>query len=293
MKVGLVVPQGFLGEYAGWPPDRAWARTMAVARAAERHGADTAWVFDHLGTFGTLRDEPTLEAFAVLGGIAAATTRLRLGPLVARVGLRNPALLAKHAATLDVASGGRLDLALGVGSKGRESASFGYTFDAFEERIALLRETLVLLRDLFGRGRATLAGEHIRADDAIVNPRGAQDPRIPLLVGGNSEAAWRVAAALADEANLDGRSPDETRTAMARIAELCQATGRDPATLGLSVFLFPKAVREPGGARIDLLAAYAALGVKRVMALLPGAQHSDEPIAAFFEDAAAAGAELG
>jgi alkanesulfonate monooxygenase SsuD/methylene tetrahydromethanopterin reductase-like flavin-dependent oxidoreductase (luciferase family) len=293
MKVGLVMPQGFQGEYAGWPPERAWARTLEVARAAEHHGADTAWVFDHLGTFGTLRDEPTLEAFAVLGGIAAATTRIRLGPLVARVGLRNPALLAKIAGTLDVASDGRLELGLGAGSSEREANAFGYRFDPFKERIGLLRESLQILRPLLADGRATFSGSQVRTDDAILNPRGAQQPRIPLIVGGNSSSAWRAAAEFADELNLDGLTPDEAKTALGEIAATCAEVRRAPETLPVSVHLFPKAVATTGSERVDLIAAYAELGVTRIMALLRGAADSDEVIDAFFEDARAAGADVG
>jgi alkanesulfonate monooxygenase SsuD/methylene tetrahydromethanopterin reductase-like flavin-dependent oxidoreductase (luciferase family) len=292
MKVGLVVPQGFQGEYAGWTPERAWARTLQVARAAERHGADTIWVFDHLGTFGTLRDEPTLEAFAVLQAIAGTTTRPRLGPLVARVGLRNPALLAKIAATLDVASGGRLDLGLGAGSSEREAKAFGYRFDPFPERIALLRETLQVLRPLFADGRATFHGTQARTDDAILNPRGAQQPRIPLIVGGNSRSAWRAAAEFADELNLDGPTPDEAKVALREIAALCESVGRAPGTLAVSVHLFPKAVVASGPERADLFAAYAELGISRVMALLRDAHQSDEVVAAYFEDVRAADAHL-
>lgn len=292
MKLGIVLPQGLTGEYAGWDPADAWNRTLAVARQAEDLGFQSVWVFDHLGTFGALRDEPTLEAFAVLGALAMATRRVRLGPLVARAGLRSPALLAKHAATLDVISGGRFELGLGAGSTREEALSFGYEFQPVGERLALLRETLEIVGAMFGGGRATYAGERVRVADAINNPRGLQSPRIPIVVGGNGRTTWRLAAQFADELNLDGLSPDATAEALAVIRATCAEVGRDPSSLAVSVHILPANIAEAGSARIRALAAYRALGVSRVIAFVPGSVGGDAALDVLAHDAKAAEIEL-
>ena len=293
MKLGIVVPQGLTGEYAGWKPAAAWARTLAVARQAENLGFESVWAFDHLGTFGTLRDEPTLEAFAVLGALTSATSRVRLGPLVARAGLRNPALLAKHVSALDVISGGRVELGLGAGSTREEALSFGYEFHPVGERMALLRETLEIVRALFSDGHGTYIGERVRVAEAINNPRGLQAPGIPILVGGNGQTTRRLAAVYADELNLDGPSPAGVREASEAIRATCEAVGRDPATLAVSVYILPADIQASGDGRVRLLDAYRAAGVRRVMALVPGSATGDRALEDLARDARQAGVQLG
>ena len=293
VKIGVLLPQGLTGEYAGWDPAAAWDRTLAVARQAEDLGFESAWVYDHVGTFGSLRDEPTLEAFAVLGALATATRRLRLGPLVARAGLRNAALLAKHVSTLDVISGGRVELGLGAGATREEALAFGYEFQPFSERAALLGETLQIVRALFADGRGTFAGAGLHIADAINNPRGLQAPRIPIVVGGNSAAAWRLAARFADELNLDGPAPAATEAALPVIRAICGESGRDPATLAISVHILPPDIDPSGASRVRLLAGYRALGIRRVMALVPGSEARHDALELLAQDARAAGVELG
>jgi alkanesulfonate monooxygenase SsuD/methylene tetrahydromethanopterin reductase-like flavin-dependent oxidoreductase (luciferase family) len=292
MKLGIVVPQGLNGEFAGWPPERAWARILAIVRAAEDLGVESIWVFDHVGTFGTVRDEPTFEAFGVLGGIIATTTRVRVGPLVARAGLRNAALLAKQVSTLDVISGGRFELGLGAAAPAGETVAYGYPLEPFAERVKQLRETLAVVRPLLTEGRATVAGSRARAENAIDNPRGLQQPRIPLIVGGNSLPTIRVAADFADELNLDGPSPAATTELLPVIASACRDVGRDPASLAVSVHLFPDDIAHGGAARARRFAEYADTPITRIMALVPGMASSDEPLASFVADARAAGVEL-
>lgn len=287
MKVGIVLPQGLEGEFAGWEPAAAWQRVEAVARAADHLGFDSAWVYDHLGTFGTVRDEPSFEAFATLGALVGVTKRVRLGPLVARAGFRNPALLAKHVSSLDVASGGRFELGMGAGGTLGEALAFGYSVPDLPGRMRLLEDDLAILRPLFHDGRATYAGEHASADAAINNPRGLQVPGVPILVGGNSSMAMRLAAIYADELNLDGPDPARTAAMLPEVRRACEEAGRDPSTLAVSVHILPDAVVAAGPARIDLLAAYRESGVGRLMALLRGSVASDEALASFAEDARA------
>ena len=107
MRVGIIVPQGWTGEYDGWDATRAWARSVAIAHEAEALGFDSLWLFDHVQTEPVPTDEITFEAFVGLSALAVETARVRLGHLVLCAGYRNPALVAKMISTLDVVSGGR------------------------------------------------------------------------------------------------------------------------------------------------------------------------------------------
>lgn len=292
MKLGIELPLGLDGEYAGWDAAAAWTRLEGVARTADRLGFDTAWVFDHLGTFVTVRDEPSFEAFATLGALVGVTRRIRLGTLVARAGLRNPALLAKHVASLDVASGGRMELGMGAGGTIGEVLAFGYTVPDLPGRMRILRDDLEILRRMFHDGRATYAGEHASVQDALNNPRGLQLPAVPIVVGGSSPMLMRLAATYAEELNLDGPDPARTAAMLPEVHRVCDEVGRDPASLAVSVHLLPNAIATAGTRRIDLLAAYRDLGVSRVMGMLQDTVASDESLASFAEDARAAGATL-
>jgi len=115
MKVGLIVPQGWTGEYTGMSAADAWKQTVDVARRADRIGFDSLWLFDHFHTTPEPTDELTFEAFTSLSAIAALTSRARLGHIVTCASYRNPALQAKMISTMDVISGGRMELGIGAG----------------------------------------------------------------------------------------------------------------------------------------------------------------------------------
>ena len=128
MQVGLMAPQGWKGEYDGWPPADAWARTVELARQAEELGFESLWVFDHFHTVPEPTDEITFESFSVLAALAMVTERVRLGHMVVCTGFRNPALTAKLSSTIDVISGGRFELGIGAGWKEDEWVAYGYGF---------------------------------------------------------------------------------------------------------------------------------------------------------------------
>ena len=146
MRVGIIVPQGWTGEYDGWDPARAWARTVAVAHEAETLGFDSIWLFDHVETEPEPTDEITFEAFVGLSALAVETARVRLGHLVLCAGYRNPALVAKMIATLDVVSGGRAELGIGAGWKEDEYVAYGWGFPPIRERMDRLDEALTILK---------------------------------------------------------------------------------------------------------------------------------------------------
>ena len=293
MEIGVVVPQGWTGEYDGWDARRAWDRTVAVARQAERLGFESVWVFDHFQTEPEPTDELTFESFTTLAALAASTERVRLGHIVICTAFRNPGLTAKMIATMDSISGGRMELGIGAGWKEDEWRAYGYGFPDTKARLATLADHLEVITRMLGPGRATFAGTHASVADAINVPRGLQEPRVPIMVGGNGpKVTWRLAARFADELNLDWLSPDEIHEAKPVIASRCEEIGRDPASLRLSVNISRYVLGEAGASRIELLAAYREVGVDRVMGLLQESAISDEPLESLAADAAAAGCRL-
>ncbi|HSL77941.1 MAG TPA: LLM class flavin-dependent oxidoreductase, partial [Candidatus Limnocylindrales bacterium] len=110
MKIGAIVPQGWVGEYDGWDTSAAWKRTVEVAQQADRLGFESIWLFDHFHTVPRPTDEITFESFTTLSALAALTSRVRLGHVVICTAFRNPALTAKMISTMDAISGGRMEL---------------------------------------------------------------------------------------------------------------------------------------------------------------------------------------
>ena len=298
MKVGVIAPQGWTGEYDGWEPARAWARTVAVATQAEQLGFESIWLFDHFHTVPKPTDELTFESFTSLSALAGLTTRVRLGHIVICSPYRNPALTAKMISTMDVISGGRMELGIGAGWKRDEWLAYGYGFPETKERLATLADNLEVITRMLAPGRtthATFEGTYASVHDAINLPKSVQQPRVPIMVGGNGQnVTWRLAAKHADELNVDGLSPDEVAESMPIIAARCEEIDRDPASLPISVHLWwgmPE-MRESGQRRVDHLAGYVELGVSRVMTLAQSSADSDEALESLADDARAAGIDL-
>jgi F420-dependent oxidoreductase-like protein len=298
MKLGLIVPQGWTGEYDGWEPERAWARTLKVARRADRLGFESIWLFDHFHTVPRPTDELTFESFTSLSALAASTERVRLGQVVICNGFRNPSLTAKMASTLDTISGGRFELGIGAGWKKDEWLAYGYGFPPTKERLAMLHDALEVITRMLEPGRgthATFDGEHHSVRDARNVPKPIQPTGMPIMVGGNGpNVTWRLAARYADELNLDGLSADEVRAALPTIRDRCEEIGRDPDSLDVSVHVWwgTPAWKAGGAARRQLLADYSGLGVSRVMGLLQSSAESDEVIDELVADGREAGLEL-
>lgn len=294
MRIGIVVPQGWTGEYRGRTAVDAWARTCSVATEADRLGFDSVWVFDHFHTIPEPADEITFESFMTLGAIAATTRRVGLGHLVLSAGFRSPALVAKMIGTLDVVSGGRAELGIGAGWKEDEWRAYGFPFPPLGERLDALGDQLEVITRMLAPGRATYEGSHASVHGAINVPRGIREPRVPVMLGGNGpNVTWRLAARFADELNLDSLRVDEVAAALPVVASRCEEVGRDPASLPVSVHLWWEYLPGAGPARVDLLGRYRALGVRRVMLLVREAADDVGEVERLAEDALAAGLELG
>jgi len=292
MQVGLIIPQGWKGEYDGWDPTEAWHRTVELAEHAERIGFESIWVFDHFHTIPEPTDEITFESFTTLAALATATDRVRIGHMVVCTGFRNPAYTAKLAATLDVISGGRFELGIGAGWKEDEWVAYGYGFPPVAERLATFSEHLEVITRMLAPGRATWSGERVSVADAINVPRGIQQ-HIPLIVGGNGRRKTAgLAVKHADELNFVFLQPDEVARRMVDVREKCEAAGRDPETLRVSVYTLDEDFGEPGQARVERIRRFADVGVDRIVCFPTKRDPSTQAQDRFAEDCVAAGVEL-
>ena len=294
MQVGLMAPQGWKGEYDGWDPAEAWARTVRLAHQAEGLGFESLWVFDHFHTVPRPTEEITFEGFSVLTALAMATERVRLGHMVVCTGFRTPALTAKLSSTIDVISGGRFELGIGAGWKEDEWRAYGYGFPTIGERMAAFGDHLGVITAMFGPGRASYEGEYAHVRDAYNVPKGLQSPRIPIIVGGNGvRVTAGYAIKYADELNFVFLEPDEIAERIVSVRARCETEGRDPATLRFSLYARDEEMREAGQERVDLLARFAAVGLDRIVCFPTRWSPTEEAQAAFADDCRAAGLSLG
>jgi F420-dependent oxidoreductase-like protein len=292
MKVGLMAPQGWKGEYDGWDPAAAWTRTLDLAIQAEALGFESLWVFDHFHTVPEPTDEITFESFAVLSALAMVTRRVRLGHMVICTAFRNPGLTAKLASTIDVISGGRFEVGIGAGWKKDEWLAYGYGFPPIRERLDLLEEHLEVITRMLAPGRATYEGKLVHVRDAINEPRGIQ-AHIPIIVGGNGPRRTAgLAIRFADELNFVFLDPAEVAERMVEVRARCETAGRDPATLRFSMYARDEDFVEPGQERIDRIAGFAEIGLDRLVAFPTKVSPTLEAQARFAEDCRAAGVEL-
>jgi F420-dependent oxidoreductase-like protein len=201
LRFGAFAPQGWKLEYSGWSASDAWARTREIAQQAEALGYDHLWVYDHVETVP--RREPThvFEAFTLLAALAQHTSRIALGQLVTCAAYRNAGLLAKEAAGIDVLSNGRLILGLGAGWYEEEYQAYGYTFPPPRDRLAVLEETLEVVRRLWTEETVTYRGDHLRFDGAYCDPKPIQQLPEIWVGGGGERVTLRIAARHADKTN--------------------------------------------------------------------------------------------
>lgn len=215
MRVGIQLPE--VEREVRWP------ELLAIARAAEAAGFESIWVGDHLlyrGDGGPERGP--WEAWTLLAALAAATERVRLGPLVACAAFHPPGLIAKMAATIDEVSGGRLVLGLGAGWNAAEFDAFGLPFD---RRVARFAESFAIIRALLGGERVTLEGRHWSAHDAVLLPSPAR--RVPLMIGSNGPRMLSLTLPHVDAWNTWYKDYGNTAEGFARLNERISAAARD------------------------------------------------------------------
>ena len=212
---------------------------------------DSLWVYDHL--IFRLPGEPEdgiHEAWTVLTAVAAVTVRVKLGSIVLGSGFRPPAVLAKMAATLDEVADGRLILGLGVGWHEPEYRAFGFPYD---HRVGRFEEVLAILPPLLRGERVTFHGRYHQVEDAVLIPPPPRPTRlpghVPILVAARGERALRLVARHADAWNAAwfGVPNDRFHQRRADLLAACEAEGRDPATLEVTVGVTIDTERAVGG----------------------------------------------
>jgi alkanesulfonate monooxygenase SsuD/methylene tetrahydromethanopterin reductase-like flavin-dependent oxidoreductase (luciferase family) len=229
VRIGVTLPMSQDDDGGPFPT---YADIRAFAQAAESAGLDSVWGYDHLVFRDDDGDTGIHESWTVLSALAEATSRVRLGILVVCTGFRNPALLAKMAATLDHVSSGRLILGLGCGWHDPEFEAFGYPTD---HKVGRFEEALAVIHGLIREGRADLDGRWVQAHDAVLEPPARSD--LPILIAAKRPRMLELTAHYADIWNEAWFGPLDERWRELRrdVDAACRAVGRDPATLERTV----------------------------------------------------------
>ncbi len=205
-------------------------RIVEMAVAGEESGFSSLWVMDHLYQLPALggEDQPMLEAYTLLGALAARTRSAQLGTLVTGVTYRNPAILAKQVTTLDVVSSGRAILGIGAAWHDIEHVAFGVDFPGAGERLDRLEEALQICRAMFTDDAPSFTGKHYRVEKIRNLPRPIRPEGIPIMVGGGGEKrTLRLVAQYADQCNVAG-DIDTIHHKLEVLRRHCDDVGRDP-----------------------------------------------------------------
>ncbi len=228
MKFGVMVPQGWRMDLVDFPdPVEAYEAMTRVAQEAENVGFDSVWLYDHFHTIPYPSQEVTFECWMSTAALARDTKRVRIGQMVTCNGYRNPALLAKMASTVDVMSHGRLDFGIGAGWYEHEYRAYGYNYPDAPERLRYLREAIQVILAMWTQEEAVFEGKYYQLRGAINQPKGAQKPRIPLLIGGGGEkVTLKLVAQYGDACNIGGEIPT-IQQKLAILKQHCQDVGRD------------------------------------------------------------------
>ncbi len=227
---GFQIP-GF--RHGGASDGEMFDQTLAHALAAEGGGFSSVWVMDHFWQLPALGgpDEPILEAYTLLGALAARTERVQLGTLVTGVTYRNPAMLAKMVTTLDVISHGRAILGIGPAWYDVEHAGYGFDFPTAGGRLDRLEEAVQICRAMLRDERPTFTGRYYQTDDARNVPKPLQPGGPPIMIGGSGEKrTLRLVAQYADMCNVHG-GPEGVRHKLDVLRTHCIDVGRDPSEI--------------------------------------------------------------
>jgi len=234
MKFGVILPNGATNELAGIKdPVEAYESMTHAAQAAEEAGFSAVWISDVLwpGDFSgkDAAQEFLFECWTTTAALARDTNRVRIGQLVTCNIFRHPALLAKMASTVDVMSHGRLTLGIGSGSPAiaSQARAYGYDYPEIPVRSRQLREAIQILLALWTQEEATFKGEFYAVQDAVNQPKGVQQPHIPLLIAGNGEqVTLKLVAKYGNACNIHG-DPATLKNKFAVLKEHCETIGRD------------------------------------------------------------------
>jgi F420-dependent oxidoreductase-like protein len=246
---------------------------LAIALDAQRAAFSRLWVSDHLFLDPDAVKTDCLEAWTLLAALAVRTERIRIGPMVTSQSYRNPAMLAKIAAGVDVMSKGRLDFGLGAGWKEVEYRAYGYEFPDAPTRVTQMIETLEICTRMWKDDRASFKGKYYRIENALCAPKPAQNP-LPIWIGGSKPRVMRAAARYGHAFNItvSASSPQDLPDRLRDLDEACRAEKRDPKTLLRSAFLIACVgkTRAESDALLDRVAAESGTDRAGLLARRPG-----------------------
>jgi F420-dependent oxidoreductase-like protein len=242
----------------------------AVWRVADEAGFDHCWNFDHFAGLGGVPERDVFEAWSLLGAMAEATKRVRIGCMVTGNTYRHPAVLAKAAVTVDHLSGGRLEFGIGAAWAEIEHTMLDLEFGTAGQRIARMDEALHMVRLLWSEERSVFEGRYYRLDGAIANPKPMQRPHPPIWIGGTGERkTLRVVAEHADAWNAPGGEPAEFARLSGVLDRHCGDVGRDPAEIRRTVQI---GFRGDADDLLGKVESFRAVGVDDVIVTLFGGE---------------------
>ncbi len=228
-RFGMFVPQGWKMDLAGFSdPVEQWEAMTDVAKKADEGSWDSIWLFDHFHTVPEPSTESTFECWTTTAALARDTKRVNIGQMVGCNGYRNPALYAKIASTVDVASHGRLYAGLGAGWYEHEWKAYGYEWPETKERMAAFREATEIIHKMWTEDEPVFNGKFYSIDKPINEPKGVRKPHPSFWIGGGGpQVTLKLVAKYADAANIGGGNPEVIKEKAAILKGHCDAIGRD------------------------------------------------------------------
>lgn len=237
-------------------PTQAYETMTAVALEAEALGFDSVWLYDHFHTVPIPSQEVTFECWTSLAALARDTRRVRIGQMVTCNSYRHPALLAKMASTVDVISHGRLTLGIGAGWHEQEYRAYGYEYPEAPKRLRQLREAVQVILATWTQDEAFFQGQYYQIRGAINQPKGIQQPHIPLLIGGSGEqVTLKLVARYADACNMSGDIA-KIKHKLTVLKRHCEQVGRDYESIKRTALVDTCAVAATEEAAIAQLAPF-------------------------------------
>jgi len=253
------------------PQHTEWADMLAVWQAADDMDFfESAWTFDHFYPIFSDSTGPCFEGWTVTTALAQATRRLRVGVLVTGMSYRHPAVLAKMAATLDVVSGGRLELGLGAGWNQEEADAYGIDLHStLTDRFDAFDEACEVIIGLLTNTTTTFEGKYLQLKDARCEPKPVQQPNPPICIGGGGERrTLRSVARYAQHWNYPGGPASEFSQKIEMLSEHCTAAGRDVSEITTSTHLRLSEDADVASL-VEQAEAYAAAGLDLGIVCLP------------------------
>jgi F420-dependent oxidoreductase-like protein len=228
VKFGVFVPQGWRMDLLQIrDPIEKYEAMTRVAQAADRGPWDAIWVYDHFHTVPEPTLEATFECWTITSTLVRDTKRVRVGQMVGCNGYRNPALYAKIASTVDVASHGRLNAGIGAGWYEHEWRAYGYGFPELKERMGMFKEACEIIHRMWSEDYPVFKGKYYTMDRPINEPKGVQKPHPPLWIGGSGErVTLKLVAQFGDACNVGG-DPDTIRHKLGVLRAHCETVGRN------------------------------------------------------------------